>query len=484
MSTAPSHGEGALARVRCRVFGGSQGRGVFTMTMWGFGAMMAALVVGVPAPIAAVVFVGVLAWTLQRKAGTATYTLGPSTVSREFQTFSGQATSETRALSDIAAWKQDRELGRSLQQYEYLELDFRDGVRWIVTSRQEAEGFARFRDAFAGLTSAAEGLGAGTPALAAARRRPSFYRTWYGRSLAIVFIALAGGLGVAAGAGLIALTGLFKLAFVIVPGAVYMAWRSFSRGAAAVLLVLSLGGVAPEAQAQRPAPSAEVAVPAGMEYVASSRGQVYYWVGCNAWRRLARANLRFYATREAAEAAGYRVSGTAGCAGPSAGSGAPRETAPRATPAPIERSPSGGRELPCVLERVVDGDTIVCRGGRSVRLLLVGTPELSQRPFGPQAKAFVESRVPRGTAVTLELDVQERDPYGRTLAYVRLPDGTTLNELLLQEGFAEVSVYPPNVRHVDGYRALLREAKEAKRGLWATSAFECSPADHRRGRCE
>ena len=54
-----------------------------------------------------------------------------------------------------------------------------------------------------------------------------------------------------------------------------------------------------------------VTPPADAQFVASSRGKVYYWVGCNGWKGLAPVNLRFFKT-----AAGYRPSTQAGCAGP------------------------------------------------------------------------------------------------------------------------------------------------------------------------
>lgn len=44
-----------------------------------------------------------------------------------------------------------------------------------------------------------------------------------------------------------------------------------------------------------------VTVPGGARFVASSRGRVYYWTGCNAWKSLAPANLRFFTSREEAE---------------------------------------------------------------------------------------------------------------------------------------------------------------------------------------
>ncbi len=42
-----------------------------------------------------------------------------------------------------------------------------------------------------------------------------------------------------------------------------------------------------------------------------------------------------------------------------------------------------------------------------------------------------------------------------------------VNALLLQEGLAQVYTVPPNVKHVDLFRRLQQEARDAGRGLWA-----------------
>jgi micrococcal nuclease len=93
------------------------------------------------------------------------------------------------------------------------------------------------------------------------------------------------------------------------------------------------------------------------------------------------------------------------------------------------------------------------------------------------------SQVAVGDAVTLETDVQEQDQYGRTLAHVKRANGDYVNEQMLRAGYAVVLVYPPNVRHVERYRAVQDSARVAKRGLWERSGFECLPVDRRRRRC-
>ena len=72
----------------------------------------------------------------------------------------------------------------------------------------------------------------------------------------------------------------------------------------------------------------------------------------------------------------------------------------------------------------------------------------------------------------MELDVQKVDPYGRLLAYIYLPDGQMFNETLVEEGYAQVATFPPNVRYVDRFPKAQREARAANRGLWGLSEEE------------
>jgi micrococcal nuclease len=136
----------------------------------------------------------------------------------------------------------------------------------------------------------------------------------------------------------------------------------------------------------------------------------------------------------------------------------------------------------CVVDHVGDGDSFRCRDGSRVRLIGVDAPELDQKPFGHRARAALERRMPHGTTLRLELDVQPRDRYGRWLAYAWRGD-RLLNEEQLAEGFATTITVPPNVRHADRFREVARAAREERRGLWADGGFACEPAEHRRGRC-
>ncbi|HEX2039516.1 MAG TPA: thermonuclease family protein, partial [Acidimicrobiales bacterium] len=88
--------------------------------------------------------------------------------------------------------------------------------------------------------------------------------------------------------------------------------------------------------------------------------------------------------------------------------------------------------------------------------------------FGKEASAYTTSLVPPGTAVRLVGDVELRDQYGRVLAYVyRADDDTFVNLRLVQDGYASVLTYPPNVAHAPEFVAAAAEARAAGRGLWS-----------------
>ena len=123
--------------------------------------------------------------------------------------------------------------------------------------------------------------------------------------------------------------------------------------------------------------------------------------------------------------------------------------------------------------RVVDGDTIKVRldGGRIERVRYIGidTPE-SVKPgtpvqcFAKKASHFNASLV-SGRQVTLKTDAEERDRYGRLLAYV-YTDGRFVNRELVARGYARTLTIPPNVAHADEFAQLARRAREAGVGLW------------------
>ena len=130
---------------------------------------------------------------------------------------------------------------------------------------------------------------------------------------------------------------------------------------------------------------------------------------------------------------------------------------------------------------VADGDTIRVRldSGRveRVRYLGVDTPETA-KPNAPgecyadSAREFNE-RLVGDRDVRLELDAEERDRYGRLLAYVYV-ERTLINAVLVREGYAVALTVPPNVRFAPRFRRLARAARRGGKGLWGSCAAQGS----------
>jgi micrococcal nuclease len=135
--------------------------------------------------------------------------------------------------------------------------------------------------------------------------------------------------------------------------------------------------------------------------------------------------------------------------------------------------------------RVVDGDTLEVRIGETVekvRLIGIDTPESvhpdaeKNVPYGEISSAFTKEAL-QDKEIRLEFDVEERDRYGRLLAYVYI-GGEMFNKTLIDEGHAMIATYPPNVKYVDLFTEAQTDAREAGKGVWAAEpeASEPEPA--------
>jgi micrococcal nuclease len=136
----------------------------------------------------------------------------------------------------------------------------------------------------------------------------------------------------------------------------------------------------------------------------------------------------------------------------------------------------------CVVERIIDGDTIHCPPVGRVRLIGMDTPERGQQPFGPAATEALTAMTPIGSLIDVEFDVDRTDRYDRILGYL-WADGELVNWRLVREGWALIATYPPNVRYTDHFYQAQQDAREEGVGLWAVDGFACEPSMFRRGEC-
>lgn len=145
--------------------------------------------------------------------------------------------------------------------------------------------------------------------------------------------------------------------------------------------------------------------------------------------------------------------------------------------------PAAAEQLTGKVSWIFDGDTLQVEDIGKVRLLGIDTPEGQAsrrdlyyrkrynipaeklRSIAAQAKRFNIHKV-KGKTVRLEFDHEQEDKYGRKLAYLYLPDGRMLNQLLLEKGWATV-FRRFEFKHKQDFLAIEEAARINQRGLWS-----------------
>ena len=128
------------------------------------------------------------------------------------------------------------------------------------------------------------------------------------------------------------------------------------------------------------------------------------------------------------------------------------------------------------VSKITDGDTFYVMTKNSekfkIRLIGIDAPEsynvgkkFRKEYFGKEAKVFVTNLL-KNKKVKLTFDVQKTDRYGRILAYIYLENGVFLNQYLVENGFAVVATFPPNVKYVEVFTKAEKLARKKEVGLW------------------
>lgn len=122
-----------------------------------------------------------------------------------------------------------------------------------------------------------------------------------------------------------------------------------------------------------------------------------------------------------------------------------------------------------VVARCFDGDTLKLTDRRVVRLAGIDTPETGRDNSKPQYYAR-EARqeldaLAKGQKAA---GVKSKDRYGRIVADVRLEDGRSLSDLMIERGAAFYYPHQDQNPHLqERLRALQEQAINERRGLWA-----------------
>lgn len=139
---------------------------------------------------------------------------------------------------------------------------------------------------------------------------------------------------------------------------------------------------------------------------------------------------------------------------------------------------------------VHDGDTVtvvkdsflgILAKKEKIRLIGIDAPEIAQEPWGRRAKNHLRKLIRESDwQVKIELDVQQRDKYGRVLAYLWDKNGNMINYLMIRNGYAMVYTIPPNVKYAELFLQAQSLARDEKKGIWGKEGLTEKPSDWRK----
>ncbi len=156
-------------------------------------------------------------------------------------------------------------------------------------------------------------------------------------------------------------------------------------------------------------------------------------------------------------------------------------------PASIYQLKQGSLQGPILVQRVIDGNTIIIRvNGRNENARLIGIDTLETKPLkrgveplGAEAKRFATGLL-YGRLVYIQFGAQERDQYHRPLVYVYFKDPTGLweygnerltqaNLAIVEAGYAQPLTIAPNILYSGLYVQAAEQARLGKLGMWVAA---------------
>jgi len=126
---------------------------------------------------------------------------------------------------------------------------------------------------------------------------------------------------------------------------------------------------------------------------------------------------------------------------------------------------------------VIDGDTVILKDGRHVRLIGIDTPEIGRDgrksdEGAHTARSYLVSLLQGNKNILLKFDSQPLDRYKRTLAHLFLPNGQNIQAVLLAKGLATPLTIPPNLNFLNCYLHHSNHAMASQQGLWELKQYK------------
>lgn len=140
------------------------------------------------------------------------------------------------------------------------------------------------------------------------------------------------------------------------------------------------------------------------------------------------------------------------------------------------------------IARVVSGQSLEVLGMEAqpnlisqVRLIGLDAPDIRQLPWGDDAKQLVETLIGGANqAVNLEFDLEAKDKFNRTLAYV-WKDKLLLNEEVVKQGYALFVERSPNNKYNRRLERAQQWARIMGKGIWnPDKPMRTTPGEFRR----
>jgi endonuclease YncB( thermonuclease family) len=121
---------------------------------------------------------------------------------------------------------------------------------------------------------------------------------------------------------------------------------------------------------------------------------------------------------------------------------------------------------------VYDGDSLLLKDKRKIRIIGIDTPEIKHHKQKAQAygaKAREALRVllkNHNYQVLLRYGQERRDKYNRILAHVYLPNGINISNWMLEQGYAKTLAFPPNIQLAKCYKRAEEVAQAQSLKIW------------------
>lgn len=119
-----------------------------------------------------------------------------------------------------------------------------------------------------------------------------------------------------------------------------------------------------------------------------------------------------------------------------------------------------------LVRRVLDGDSFIIGIDETIRLANIDAPEL-EFCLGEEAKRRLEELI---LNKRVRIAPEGKDYFKRILAFVYLPDGRLVNEVLLQEGLGRYDRQKTKLK--ERMKAAAKKAREEKVGIWSPKCYQ------------